>query len=59
MRWAAREALQYLREHHHGSGWVLLAPLAASFDQFRDYRERADTFRAAVRELEGAPWTPS
>ncbi len=59
MRWAAREALQHLRDHHHGSGWVLLAPLAASFDQFRDYRERAEIFRAAVRELEGAPWTPS
>lgn len=31
---------------HQGS--VLLAPLAASFDQFRDYRERSQVFRRVV-----------
>ena len=34
-----------------GGGTVLLAPLAASFDQFRDYRERADAFRQAVHSV--------
>ena len=51
-------------------GTVLLAPLAASFDQFRDYRARADAFRRAVHSVvaqlrterpaaESALWTPS
>lgn len=31
---------------------VLLAPGAASFDQFRSYGERGDAFRAAVAQLE-------
>ena len=34
-----------------GGGTVLLAPLAASFDQFRDYRARADAFRRAVHSV--------
>jgi UDP-N-acetylmuramoylalanine--D-glutamate ligase len=30
---------------------VLLAPACASFDQFRDFEDRGDTFRALVEEL--------
>jgi len=40
-------------------GSVLLAPLAASFDQFKDYKDRAQAFREAVFDLGGEPWTPS
>ncbi|KGQ21700.1 UDP-N-acetylmuramoyl-L-alanine--D-glutamate ligase [Thermus filiformis] len=51
---AVEEALSRLEE-----GSVLLAPMAASFDQFGDYRERARAFREAVFALGGEPWTPS
>jgi len=30
-------------------GSILLAPLAASFDQFKDYKERAKVFRELVK----------
>lgn len=41
-------------------GTVLLAPLAASFDQFDDYAHRGRAFGAAVRaELEDPSWTAS
>jgi len=70
MRAAVTQAAETLRE---GGGTVLLAPLAASFDQFRDYRDRARAFRraaeAAAQELGTpletpatpleAPWTRS
>ncbi len=54
MERAVAEALGRLEE-----GSVLLAPLAASFDQFRDYKDRAQAFREAVFRLGGEPWTPS
>lgn len=52
LRAAVRAAVAHLRAHSPRGGTVLLAPLAASFDQFRDYRERADVFRQEVGALE-------
>ncbi|MBS3933934.1 MAG: UDP-N-acetylmuramoyl-L-alanine--D-glutamate ligase [Truepera sp.] len=54
LRSACSLAIDFLHRHHHGQGSVLLAPLAASFDQFADYRARAAAFREAVEE---AIWT--
>ncbi|MGQ9511022.1 MAG: UDP-N-acetylmuramoylalanine--D-glutamate ligase, partial [Thermaceae bacterium] len=51
---AVEESLKRLER-----GSVLLAPLAASFDQFKDYQDRAQAFREAVFALGGEPWTPS
>ena len=45
---AVATAMDYLHARHDGRGTVLLAPLAASFDQFRDYAHRASEFRAVV-----------
>lgn len=56
MRLAVRRAASTLRDA--GGGTVLLAPLAASFDQFDDYLDRGRSFRAAVETLlQEAPWT--
>ena len=66
LRAAVHRGWRALRDQHGGRGAVLLAPLAASFDQFRDYAERAAVFREVVAELardaaidEGVAWTPS
>ena len=45
---AVVRAVAYLEIEHGGQGNVLLAPLAASFDQFSDYADRAKVFRAVV-----------
>ena len=65
LRAAVRRGWHELRARHDGRGAVLLAPLAASFDQFEDYVERAAAFRAAVADLardavrdEGVTWIP-
>ncbi len=60
LRCAVDRALAYLHERHGGSGQVLLAPLAASFDQFRDYTDRARVFRDVVAATGREPsWTAS
>ncbi len=58
LRHALRLALQHLRGNQIRCATVLLAPLAASFDQFTDYRERARIFREETRKLEES-WIPS
>lgn len=40
------------------SGSVLLAPLATSFDQFKDYKERSRVFREVVRQAAPRPGAP-
>ncbi len=45
------EAVRAAYRLARGEGVVLLAPGAASFDLFRDYRERGEAFRRAVAEL--------
>jgi UDP-N-acetylmuramoylalanine--D-glutamate ligase len=64
LRRACAEALAFCRAEGLGGATVLFSPLAASFDQFRDYAERARVFRevvaslGALRENEEAPaWT--
>ncbi len=42
-----------------GVASVLLAPLAASFDQFEDYKHRSRAFREALVRVGGEAWTAS
>jgi len=42
-----------------GVASVLLAPLAASFDQFADYKHRSRAFREALARVGGEAWTAS
>jgi UDP-N-acetylmuramoylalanine--D-glutamate ligase len=44
-------ALQYAREHAQPGDVVLLAPAAASYDQFENYEHRGNTFKQLVTEL--------
>jgi len=52
---AVRQAAAAARADRTGSAVVLLAPACASFDQFRDFEQRGETFKRLVGELEGRP----
>jgi UDP-N-acetylmuramoylalanine--D-glutamate ligase len=45
------EAVRMAFEIARPSGVVLLAPACSSFDMFRDYAERGERFKDAVRRL--------
>ncbi|MCA9839140.1 MAG: UDP-N-acetylmuramoyl-L-alanine--D-glutamate ligase [Trueperaceae bacterium] len=49
---AVKTAVSHLEQNHQARGTVLFAPLAASFDQFKDYKDRAKQFRQVVKEWE-------
>ena len=51
LEWACLKGLHHLKTHHQDQGTILLAPLAASFDQFKDYKDRANIFRQVVEGL--------
>ena len=36
----------------HEGDYVLLSPASASFDMFKDYRDRAEKYKDAIRGLE-------
>lgn len=46
-----REAVRAALDHLDGQGTVLLAPVGTSFDQFKDYAQRGDSFRQAALAL--------
>ena len=46
------EAVRTAFELAPSNGTVLLAPACASWDMFRDYKERGDRFAEAARRLE-------
>ena len=49
---ALERGLRYLEQNERGEGTVLLAPMASSFDQFRDYKHRGTVFADITRNLE-------
>jgi UDP-N-acetylmuramoylalanine--D-glutamate ligase len=50
---AVRQAARAAWADRRGAPVVLLAPACASFDQFRDFEDRGDTFKALVAQLHG------
>ena len=46
-----REAVRRAASHASSGDTVLLSPACASFDLFRDYRDRGDQFKKEVSEL--------
>jgi len=50
LRCAVEHGVEHLTKEHAAKGTILLAPLAASFDQFKDYKERARVFREVIEE---------
>jgi UDP-N-acetylmuramoylalanine--D-glutamate ligase len=52
---AVHQAAGAARAECAGSPVVLLAPACASFDQFRDFEQRGETFKALVRGLQHHP----
>ena len=52
---ALRQAAAAAWADRTGSPVVLLAPACASFDQFRDFEHRGDTFKRLVGELQRVP----
>jgi UDP-N-acetylmuramoylalanine--D-glutamate ligase len=51
LHFACEQGVKYLQAHGN-KGTILLAPLAASFDQFKDYKDRSATFKRVVEGLE-------
>ena len=48
-----REAVNKAYSLARPGGTVLLSPACASFDMFKDYQERGETFKRIVKELKG------
>lgn len=46
-----KEAVRLAREAGHAGDVVLLSPACASFDLFKNYEDRGDQFKQAVKEL--------